>query len=235
MGLWFGGRIQLLSHLLVETSPSTPMAPLSSTPRPISRAVLGQQATQSAPWSRGCNEQVPHRFTFVCFGFRPDDRCSKHDCRANTTLAYSSVISFVSSNSTGAAMNTTGATLLVVGCGLGSSTGASSSPSNTWTATGATLNSDLNIYYAYAPRPVRRNLRLCRRIVIRLRALALKELSPHLPCSIIVQYVADLLQLLRLPQLQQYPGSGSHYFMESRRGLRLRFSGRLPDMEYGYV
>ena len=69
----------------------------------------------------------------------------------NTTLAYSSVISFVSSNSTGAAMNTTGATLLVVGCGLGSSTGASSSPSNTWTATGATFNSDLNIYYAYAP------------------------------------------------------------------------------------
>jgi hypothetical protein len=48
-------------------------------------------------------------------------------------------------------MNTTGATLLVVGCGLGSSTGASSSPSNTWTATGATFNSDLNIYYAYAP------------------------------------------------------------------------------------
>ena len=70
----------------------------------------------------------------------------------NTTLAYSSVISFVSSNSTGAAMNTTGATLLVVGCGAGTgSTGASSSPSNTWTATGATLNSDLNIYYAYAP------------------------------------------------------------------------------------
>jgi len=137
----------------------------------------------------------------------------QHDCRDDTTLAYSSFfLRLLPLYRRGD--DTTGATCLLWAVGQTCSTGVSSSPSNTWTATGATLNSDLIFITPTLHDQYVANLRLCRRIVIRLRGAALRELSPHLPCSIIVQYVADLLQLLRLPHSSNCRGSRSRYCME---------------------